>query len=65
MLNPLKILLMATALTACSVTTVTAAELKALVGGRLIDGVGNRPIANSVILIIDKKSLKWAPWIPC
>lgn len=30
-----------------------SADYKALVGGRLIDGVGNRPIANSVILITD------------
>ena len=30
---------------------VLAAEKKALVGGRLIDGFGHRPIANSVILI--------------
>ena len=30
-----------------------AANHKALVGGRLIDGIGNRPIANSVILITD------------
>lgn len=29
----------------------SAADKKALVGGRLIDGYGNRPIANSVILI--------------
>ena len=29
----------------------TAADKKALVGGRLIDGFGHRPIANSVILI--------------
>ena len=55
MLKPLTKLLIATAITACSVTTVAAAELKALVGGRLIDGVGNRPIANSVILITDNK----------
>ena len=30
---------------------VVAADKKALVGGRLIDGFGHRPIANSVILI--------------
>ncbi len=30
-----------------------AAELKALVGGRLIDGFGHRPLNNSVILIKD------------
>ena len=32
-------------------TLATASEKKALVGGRLIDGFGGRPIANSVILI--------------
>ncbi len=30
-----------------------AAELKALVGGRLIDGYGHQPLANSVILVKD------------
>ncbi len=30
-----------------------AAELKALVGGRLIDGYGHRPLSNSVILVKD------------
>ncbi|MFB0912947.1 MAG: hypothetical protein QMA97_07220, partial [Glaciecola sp.] len=30
-----------------------AAQDKALVGGRLIDGFGHRPIANSVILVKD------------
>ena len=55
MMKPLTKLLIVTAITACSLTTVAAAELKALVGGRLIDGVGNRPIANSVILITDNK----------
>lgn len=33
--------------------TVEASEYKALVGGRLIDGYGHRPTANSVILIKD------------
>jgi imidazolonepropionase-like amidohydrolase len=32
---------------------IVAAENKALVGGRLIDGYGNRPLANSVILVKD------------
>ena len=30
---------------------ILLAENKALVGGRLIDGYGNRPLDNSVILI--------------
>ena len=34
-------------------STLLASELKALVGGRLIDGFGHQPIANSVILIRD------------
>ncbi|MDH5434049.1 MAG: amidohydrolase family protein [Gammaproteobacteria bacterium] len=34
-------------------TNSAFADNKALVGGRLIDGYGNRPIANSVILIKD------------
>jgi len=34
----------------CSISAM-AADHKALVGGRLIDGFGHRPIANSVILI--------------
>ncbi|MBV1909973.1 MAG: amidohydrolase family protein [Kangiellaceae bacterium] len=34
-------------------SSVSAAELKALVGGRLIDGFGHRPVNNSVILIKD------------
>lgn len=39
---------------ACLVTSGAAiAEKTALVGGRLIDGFGHRPIANSVILIED------------
>jgi imidazolonepropionase-like amidohydrolase len=39
--------------TVAATPTVLAADNKALVGGRLIDGVGNRPVANSVILISD------------
>ena len=31
----------------------SAQEYKALVGGRLIDGFGHQPLANSVILIKD------------
>jgi imidazolonepropionase-like amidohydrolase len=34
-----------------AVGAATAADQKALVGGRLVDGYGGRPIANSVILI--------------
>lgn len=34
-------------------SSLLASELKALVGGRLIDGFGHQPIANSVILIRD------------
>lgn len=36
-------------------TALQAQELKALVGGRLIDGFGHQPIANSVILIKDDR----------
>jgi len=41
------------ALGLCCMASFTAlgADQKALVGGRLIDGFGNRPIANSVILV--------------
>ena len=38
-------------LIASFVSFSTLAEKTALVGGRLIDGFGNQPIANSVILI--------------
>lgn len=37
----------------CTSTLAVAAEYKALVGGRLIDGFGHHPIANSVILVKD------------
>jgi len=41
----------ALSLTLAASTVGIAADKKALVGGRLIDGFGHRPIANSVILI--------------
>lgn len=47
----LRIVLLAIAFFTTSVTV--RAEQTALVGGRLIDGFGHRPIANSVILIKD------------
>ncbi len=47
----LRVILLAIAFIAFSITV--RAEQTALVGGRLIDGFGHRPIANSVILIRD------------
>ena len=47
--------MIAAAMVAFATHSALAADNKALVGGRLIDGVGNRPIANSVILISDNK----------
>lgn len=48
---------LATAISCLTMATVTspviAEELKALVGGRLIDGFGHQPLNNSVILIKD------------
>lgn len=43
--------LMAAALLLLSAGDASAARLKALVGGRLIDGFGGKPLENSVILI--------------
>lgn len=40
------------------VTTCCSAQLKALVGGTLIDGFGGKPIHNSVIIIEDEKIIK-------
>ena len=45
------VLLILLILPAVAPAAATAAEKKALVGGRLIDGFGGRPIANSVVLI--------------
>jgi imidazolonepropionase-like amidohydrolase len=55
MINILKSLLVMIALFGTVSSAAFAVENKALVGGRLIDGVGNRPIADSVILISDNK----------
>lgn len=38
-------------LVACSISLLQAEQRKALVGGRLIDGFGHSPLANSVILV--------------
>jgi len=46
-------LFVAALLFAAATSAAHAAELKALVGGRLIDGFGHAPILNSVILIED------------
>jgi imidazolonepropionase-like amidohydrolase len=43
--------IVAAAVAAAVTVGVAAQEKKALVGGRLIDGFGHRPIANSVILV--------------
>lgn len=51
-INPAKSLLAGVLLVLSSQSTF-AEELKALVGGRLIDGFGHQPISNSVILIKD------------
>ena len=46
-------LLLTTLLLSCFSQMLFAANTKALVGGRLIDGYANKPLSNSVILITD------------